>query len=468
MPNKETFISNTVQVNKIAITNYKGQELDITMLVMEVNIYESLYVNTITGTIDVIDSNEYISVVPIIGEETLSFDFILPGFQNNVNFRLENLRVYKISDRVLQSDKIQGYKLWFTSKEAISDSEQKICKAWNQETSTFMVKDIFKKLNSSKTLEVDNTIGVHNFISTNFSPFQSINYLASHRSINSNKLSDFAFFENFDIANKTTKFNFKSIGGLCSATPIVSFTFHPAMTRTADGVNVVPYNVENISFKKGFDILESKASGMYNQTYIYYDMLRKKYVVQKNNYDEVYNETKATKLEGSKSNKIFATNTNTYSEYVDFVYVNAFPTKISTITEINNINNKGVEKKPNRKSNSYIASHNDTNSTVSNLHEETLYRRDVLLQEFENNKIYLNDVSGNFNYTVGTVVAFNKPNILIEKEAFTDQNSAKYDKLISGNYLIVKNRHKLTRTEGINWFYKCYMEISKNTFKSAV
>lgn len=462
-----TFISNSIKVNSILLTNYRGEILDITQMATEINIYESIYVNSIVGTVDIVDSNELLNFFPIIGEEYISLDILLPGFDDSCNFELNKYRIYKISDREIKSDKIQTYKLWFTSIEMIRNTEIKSCKAWKEEVTSKMVKDIFRSIGSSKVLEVEQTVGLHNYISTNITPYEAINYLASHRSINLNKLSDYVFFESLDINNRTTKYNFKSLGTLCfSQESIAEFTYHPTMVNSDIGNNVLPYNIENISFKKGFDILEGKSNGLYNQTYIYYDMLRKRYVFQKNTYEDIFSETRNFKLELEKSNKMFVNNSNSPSEYLKFVYVSEFPSRISTSKEVNNILNKGIESSARRSSNEYIST--SIEDVMSNLHEKTLYRRDVLLQEFETNKIYINDISGSYKYTIGSIITLNKPNIVINKSNIVEKYGDNNDIFISGRYIIVKSRHRMTRNMGLNWWYKNYLEVSKNTYKNSL
>jgi hypothetical protein len=454
------------------MTNHAGQTLDITKLVLGFDIYESLYLNSLTGTIDITDANDYLQFFPIIGEETIEIDMVLPGFDDNSNFVLSEYRIYKITDRVINSDKVQTYKLWFTSPEFIIDFEKKVSKAWYEKTTHSMVKDVFKILESKKVIDVESTVGVHNYFATNFTPLQILNYLASHRSINSDKMSDFMFFESFDVDNKTTKFNFKSLGYLAySQDPIAEFTYNPVNINddswTSAG-NVQPYNIENISFKKGFDIIDAKMKGFYNQTFVYYDILRKRCVYQKNAFDDVNSETGDKKIEGAESNPSFVKNTGGAGESVTIIHSTGLPNRIDNSANMSNKKNKGTETKPKRGDNGYIAKKGSNRDSLSNLTEETLYRRKILLHEFDLNKINLNDISGNYRYTVGSVILFNKPHIMINKFDPIEKYDEVDDLFISGRYLITKSRHHVRRGDGLNWVYKNYLEVSKNAIKNSL
>jgi len=466
MATTESFISNTAKINEIILTNFKSETMDVTNMVQEINIFDSVYSNCIAGTLDIVDSNDLLEYFPLIGQETLSIDFIIPSFDDNNNFKLIDLRIYKISDRVIVTDKVQHYKLWFISSELIKSFEKKINKVWNSEVSSKIINDAFVYLEADKTIVIEDTISIHNYIATNVSPLQIINYIASHRSINKNKLSDYVFFESFNSAKNGAIYIFASLGSLMQRNAVAELSYNPVVTKNKLGLNVQPYTIENIVFSKGFDVVEQKTNGLYNQTYAYYDILRKKHVIQKNSFDDVFNETKDFKADGEKSNKSFVINTNTFSEYFRPVIVNSFPNKISTSKGIDNIFNKGVSINSKRNSSEYLKSHADQYELNSNLLEQTLYRRQILLREFENNKIYINDISGNYNYVSGNTVIFNKPHIVHNKTEVVTNNSSQYDKYTSGKYLIVRSRHRLTRSRGINWSYKNYLEITKNSVKT--
>lgn len=469
----ETFRPNTIALNGIYITTHKGEILSVTDLVQRIEFYESVYVNNVYGFVELADGTDLPQTAPLIGEESITININLPGNTSASNFVFEKFKIYKITDRHIIDDKLQRYRLWFISNEAVSNFETKISRSWRQETTDQIVRYAFGQLNSPKldTLNIEQTIGVHNYVGTNISPFEIINYLASSRSINRKNLSDFVFFESLDTSStnkeKKTRFNFVSLNSLCEKEAIVQFYFGPFNVRVDDKIRSYPCNIEDIEISKGFDILESKMSGMYNQTFIYYDMLRKKYVFQKNNYEEVFNESKNYKIDGLNSNKIFVNNSNTPSEFIKFVHVSGFPGKISSKREINNTTNRAVERKRERSTNRWIDTFGSREDKVSSLVEKTLYRRRVLMQEFENNKILLNNISGNYSYSIGNTVIFNKPHIQLNKtQAIRERGT--YDKYISGKYLITGTNHVIKLTDKMNWEYKTHLEISKNSVKSKI
>jgi hypothetical protein len=464
--------SNLVTVNSIVLTNYNGVTFSIIDLVQRIEFYESVFLNNVYGFIEILDSTDMPQTVPLIGEESITFKISLPGYDVSDNFVFENFKIYKMTDRFIRDDKIQSYKLWFISEEAITNLETKISKIWKQETTDQIVRSVFYKLNSDKedTLNVEQTIGIQNYVATNISPFEIINYLAANRSINNKKLSDFLFFESLDTTTDTnekgTTYNFASLNSLCSSDSVMDITFHPVNIKVDDDIHTYKNNVEDIEFSKSFNVLESKISGLYNQSIIYYDILRKKHVVQKNKYEDIFNESGRYRLDGDDSNKLFVNNSNTPSEFVKLLHVSGFPGNISSTKEISNTNNKSIEKKRGRSRNKWIEKYGSKEDKVSSLLEETYYRRRVLLHEFEVNKIYLNNLSGNYNLSIGKTINFKKPHIRINKSELENNTGSQYDKYISGKYLIIGSNHVIKLSDNMNWEYKTHLEVSKNSVKS--
>lgn len=454
----ESFRPNTIKINSIILENYAGDKRqDISELMITLDIFESIYTNTITGTITIKDSNELIQFFPIIGREYISIDAILPGLEENKNWTLSHFRVYKVSDRVLNSDKVQTYTLWFTSEETIVNSNIRVTKSWNNSTVDKIVKDIFSNdLKSKKKLKVSNTIIPQVYIAPSWYPFKVINYLAKSRAINSNNLADFMFFESISEDGKETVFNFVSLSELTKQEPIAKFTYQPLNMAGGDLYKIT--NVESITFQKDIDYLDLKLKGLYNQTNVYYDPIRKRTVTEKIDYKDIYEKTSDFKM-GSWTPVVdeeFTTGTT------NIFMVNEFPLMISSNKGINNIKNKTSEAKPRRSDDQYIKENNIYENSL--MTEKVFAKRSVLMAEFDMFKVNLNGVSGNYLlYSVGRTVNFEKPHIVNDRDKTASNTNSNEDKLLSGKYLITRNRHRIVKEKG-NFEYKNYIEISKNSF----
>ena len=66
-------------LSEIALINHQGEAIDIKLLVQELNIYESIYNNAVTGTVVITDAVNLINNLPIQGTERLAFKLKTPG-----------------------------------------------------------------------------------------------------------------------------------------------------------------------------------------------------------------------------------------------------------------------------------------------------------------------------------------------------------------------------------------------------
>lgn len=454
---KEGFIKNTINITEFTLRTSDGSgSVEISEYISSFDLYESIYTNTLTGTIDILDTMDMVQKLPIIGAEILNFEFNIPGI--DTPWIMEDLQVYKISDRKIINDKVQQYKLWFTSRESISNIQTRLTKSWKGKGADTIIKDILtNSLKSKKTLDSDSTVGMLLYIAPTCFPFQSINYICQKKAING-KCADFLFFESLNTDGLGSKFNFKSLSTLVKKSPVATLRYEP---QTVKGFNedVDPFNVEGITFFKDKDRLSDNLNGLSNQTIIYYDVLRKKYVTQKLNYYDLYKETEDKKMGTTPS--VFDAEFNPGT--VSFYFVNTFPTKISSDKGINSNNPRGVENKPNRKSVEYISKYGE--EEFAYMTEQVAPRRRVQIAEFEQFKVHLNGVSGNYLlFTVGNVVNFQKPHIDGERDVEAESSGLTEDVLFSGNYLIVRNRHHIVKKGGRNFEYKNFLEISRNTY----
>ena len=125
--------------------DYKLQEIllhgptgtiDIKELMVELNVYESIYANSIYGNIVIADVANHIQNMPIIGQEMLQFKFSTDDNPENeeIDFTTHFARIYKVSDQVRTAERQQVYTLHFTSQEAITNQKERLKQAYEGTT----------------------------------------------------------------------------------------------------------------------------------------------------------------------------------------------------------------------------------------------------------------------------------------------------------------------------------------------
>ena len=103
------------------------KRLDIFNLVQEINIFESLNSDVITGSMVVVDATNTFGDVPIAGFERLEFKITTPGLSRVYDFSVKTgnpVFVYKVSDREELNQSTQVYVLEFCSIERIKNESR--------------------------------------------------------------------------------------------------------------------------------------------------------------------------------------------------------------------------------------------------------------------------------------------------------------------------------------------------------
>ena len=121
-------------LTKIILESFTGDSLDITNLVLEINIYENLFANGLSGNVVVSDAIDVPQNFPITGFERIKFKLASPGLSDDKgrHFDFDNhpMYVYKISERQEVTPKTEVYTLNFCSREVIRNEQVRVSRAF--------------------------------------------------------------------------------------------------------------------------------------------------------------------------------------------------------------------------------------------------------------------------------------------------------------------------------------------------
>lgn len=261
---------------------YNGgtERLDLKNLTVEIDVYEDIFSNVMTGTVTLVEAFNLIYLVPIIGEEWIDLEFKTPEFPDDKKIK-HRFYVYKITSRIVGSDMKSMYVLNLISYDAINDLNQKISKPYNGNFSE-TVKKVFsgyieKDSNRyQKPIEVENSSNKLKFVSNFWSPYKIINYCASLAE-NQKGTPNYIFFE----SNK--KYRFVSLETLLTQEPKYQY-FYDSATRRVDSAkegqsvrDVVRdvQTIRNLYVNHSFDYIKQNMSGMYSTSTLEVDLVRK-------------------------------------------------------------------------------------------------------------------------------------------------------------------------------------------------
>ena len=99
------------------------------VIIVELNIFEDMFKSSISGSIIIVDSNNVISKIPVVGQEYLTLKIRTPSLtldRDIIDFTDNPFAIYKVGFRKEVTSGGQTYELKFVSQEAIKNSQRKI------------------------------------------------------------------------------------------------------------------------------------------------------------------------------------------------------------------------------------------------------------------------------------------------------------------------------------------------------
>ena len=294
---------------RIDLYNHKGQAVDLKNIVHELNIYESIYKNAITGSIVVVDANNFIGKMEIQGLERLSFKLETPGSGVFIDASMETgdpFHVYKISDRRQVNDNLMLFTLHFGSREFMRNIRTKVSQAYDKRLD-MSVMSIFtdpEYLDSRKNLYHEPTGNSFKMVIPNLRPFDAINLIAKRAMPEKSKGVGYYFYE-------TTKgFHFKSWDNMCSVDgkimrkPKQKFYYMQIQSKDSDlDMNKIEHefkSVESYKFVNNFhDVAANTALGTYGHRVITYNLFEKTRYESDYNYHTQFDSSIHVDNEGS-------------------------------------------------------------------------------------------------------------------------------------------------------------------------
>ena len=290
------------------------QGVDITPLVIEMNIYEGIEKSSITGSLVITDSNNLIAKLPIQGTERLSFKLSTPGAHEEAHVvdcserTGHPMHVYKVSDRRQLNEGTQSYVLHFCSRELLRNLRTRVSESLSGRIDQMVYKILGDPdyLDSRKQLFFQKTRNQDKITIPNKRPFDAINMLSLRALGDDSKGAGYYFYQ-------TTKgFHFRSFESMCvdsRGNPREikqEFNFMPMnlndpkvngprhlKDKEVDKVTHDYTSVESYTFNNtSHDVALNQMVGTYGHRVITHNLYDKSYKESDFHYHNYYNDTK--------------------------------------------------------------------------------------------------------------------------------------------------------------------------------
>jgi len=421
MPNQDGLqYAAQFDLQSLVLVGSSGQQIDVREIMYELNIFEDLFSNTMTGNLFLSDTQNIINLLPIVGVEHLVVTLVKPS----TNWKIEKVfRVYKISNRTKKSAASEDYLLHFCSEEMVLNEGIKISNAYREAKISTIIGDIAykylkidkKKFPQSELLE---TFGTYNIVLPYWTPFYAINWLSRMAQVSTAKSCSFFFFEDSD------GYHFNSLEMLSQQSPIQNINFTPLNMAGETGEQGRETDTEqrlqaaeSYEMVRAPNLLRSLSGGQYAGKLLRVNVLDQQVKVSTLDGDIFFNNTKHLNPHPFIQNNKLRTDIPLTKSYESFYRV---------MVDVN-------------KPESWVL---QRNAYITGLHG---FQFKVVLP-------------GSMHLRVGKVVNLNMP-----AASLGTKEKKPMDNLYSGNYLITAIRHKITRTN-----YACVVELSKDSLKSGI
>lgn len=410
--------------------------LDISLFVGEISLFEDMFGPGMTGSVLMLDAANLYENYNLKGNEWLVLKFRTPTMDDESALIYKRFKIYSITDRQMISDTgKQSYVLHFCSPEILIDIVSPIQKTYRGRVDE-TVRQIYARIAVPRTLGSNKltelsingpTANEITFVSPNWTPIQSINWLASRAQPANLKNPGYLFYE----SNK--KYNFTNVeyiidDAVRSGKYYQNYIHTPRkvnipieqQNRYLDNVDVDYKKVENLTILEDYNYLKNSQNGYYANRLYTLDVITKRY--KHRDYDHV----------------------NAYKDYAHLGYIK--PTADTP-------NVGGKDCKPFNENDTYnvlghqnfYPQHSDLFTNVKNnagdIIDKTMPLRISTLNELTNIKMEIT-VPGRTDVEVGKVVHLFYPSA--EERAADSGAENQFDKRYTGFYLITAIRHKFT------------------------
>ena len=301
-----------LELKTCVLYNYNGETMDIRNIMLEFNIYHSIFADATKIDIALLDGNGIVEVFPIIGEETLVMEFKTPTFEKTLKYFFH---IYNVSDKDKFEARSDKYVLHGCSQELISNHRKSVRKSFVDLPISTMIKSIYNsflkptdeeytratasQIKKKKTLSIQETND--NFsvaFSDHTKPFQAIKYLSQEAQVKNDEEglgSNFYFFE------KSDGYYFETIDSMLLKKPSYDFFFTLASNETNanQGVKIGDdQKITNYDFVEQVNVLKNLSRGMYAHNVQTIDPITKRFTTD--NFSYASDSNKVTHIEHDK------------------------------------------------------------------------------------------------------------------------------------------------------------------------
>ena len=301
-------------LNHVFLHDHMGGFIDIKKMMAELNVFESIFKNALTGSVVITDAQNLISKLEINGTERISFKLSTPGAaeekRGNIDASVETgqpFYVYKITDRRQIAPGTLLYTLHFASREFIRNLRTKVSQTYRGNIAYQVIKILMDEnyLDSQKEISYEPTGNINDVVIPNMRPFDAINMIAKRALPEKSNGVGYYFYETTKGLYFRSWDNMVSVKGSQLRDTKQIFRYMPMNVDDPTIENKIEHDyqsVESYRFVNNFhDIAANTVMGTYAHKAITYNFYDKSYTPSTYDYRYEFQRTKHTDFTGRNS-----------------------------------------------------------------------------------------------------------------------------------------------------------------------
>ena len=430
------------EVKELLVKTITGNVLDLQNQVQYIDIYESIFSNSLSGSITILDVDNIAANGPIIGQEFMSLKLTTPNLDNQqIDFTDTTFCIYKIISRTSASISAQIMTLSFTTPEALRDKRTRVSKSYTDDISN-IVSNILKDqryINTNKNIFIEPTQGVRKVVSPNIHPNKLITTLATEAISKEYGSPHFMFFEN------TKGIHFKSVENMLRGVTHSKYLVEDlgSLEERSKRVPILTemFRVLEFQINSNNDMLVNIQGGMLGSKTIEYNIYNKTYSSKEYKHFDNFNDF--PRLEGEQSNPVFGTGA-----------IDALGNTVGDFSD------SRIHLHPVSTDGQYDIQHTNENSAyryTPNKINDSILKRQAKFMELSTGVSVSLKITGNTTLAAGEMI-----NILVPTVGREHKN--KNDPQFTGIYLITKLRHNFDQTTKK---HEIYLTAAKDSFATS-
>lgn len=281
------------------ITTFAGKQIDIVNLMPVFSIEESINKDCLRGFATINDNIGFIEDLPLRGEEFLTIE-VEDALKKKITYEF---RIYRVSDiDIKKTNDGLIYKIFFMSSAAFEAMFSRIIQPFNSTISSIADEIFQNTYPGSKNFVVEPTVGIFRCIIPNYTPMQTLNFLAQRAYSTSSPSSSFRFFETSESYYFVTdEYLIKQASSNIDS--IKEFTYSDAIEKTGSSLVSQMQNLVEIKNTDRVNTVDDILTGAYRSRTIEIDINYRRVTLPEkttdNEYDYQKEKSKYTTMAGT-------------------------------------------------------------------------------------------------------------------------------------------------------------------------